>query len=290
MPVPRPRLGSKICEGTGLPARDALAKQACIHAASLQPSQVPLILWAFAMLNYNPLVAVLAALDQQVERLSTQITAQGISLVLWSYQTWRHHPEGSTLAALSAAVRQRVMSFKPSELATSMDAFSALGFHPGNDVVQAVASRVGCVAAPAALATEVVNHRLMDAWSVGFRRAAADAVNGSSEGDAAKALYAAARASAKETAAAVAASGRAAAEGVKRRAHRAETALREAGQDLARAPAGLGASMEDWLYEFGQPNNVRTPMLCAAVAEQPQMSRSRWPIGREPGRTMRADL
>lgn len=28
------------------------------------------------MLNYNPLVAVLAALDQQVERLSTQITAQ----------------------------------------------------------------------------------------------------------------------------------------------------------------------------------------------------------------------
>jgi hypothetical protein len=61
---------------------------------------------------------------------------QGISLVLWSYQTWRHHPEGSTLAALSAAVRQRVMSFKPSELATSMDAFSALGFHPGNDVVQ----------------------------------------------------------------------------------------------------------------------------------------------------------
>jgi hypothetical protein len=56
------------------------------------------------------------------------------------------------------------------------------------------------------------------------------------------------------------------------------------------AVQGLGASMEDWLYEFGQPNNVRTPMLCAAVAEQPQMSRSRWPIGREPGRTMRADL
>lgn len=28
------------------------------------------------MLNYNPLVAVLSALDQQVERLSSQITAQ----------------------------------------------------------------------------------------------------------------------------------------------------------------------------------------------------------------------
>lgn len=63
---------------------------------------------------------------------------QGISLVLWSYQTWRHHPEGSTLAALSAAIRHKVMSFKPSELATSMDAFSALGFHPGNDVVQVI--------------------------------------------------------------------------------------------------------------------------------------------------------
>lgn len=50
--------------------------QACEHARSLQPSQVPLILWSFAMLNYNPLVAVLAALDQQVERLSSQITAQ----------------------------------------------------------------------------------------------------------------------------------------------------------------------------------------------------------------------
>lgn len=67
---------------------------------------------------------------------------QGISLVLWSYQTWRYHPEGSTLAALSAAVRHRVMSFKPSELATSMDAFAALGFHPGNDVVQVNGVRV----------------------------------------------------------------------------------------------------------------------------------------------------
>lgn len=55
---------------------DLCTPQACTHAASLQPSQVPLILWAFAMLNYNPLVAVLSALDQQVERLSSQITAQ----------------------------------------------------------------------------------------------------------------------------------------------------------------------------------------------------------------------
>ncbi|BDA42855.1 hypothetical protein COCOBI_03-7480 [Coccomyxa sp. Obi] len=270
---------------------DALAQQACEHAKKLQPSQVPLILWAFAMLNYNPLVAVLAALDQQVERLSSQITAQGISLVLWSYQTWRHHPEGSTLAALSAAIRQRVMSFKPSELATSMDAFSALGFHPGNDVVQAVASRVGCVAAPAALAsTSAVSHRALDAWSVGFRRAAADAVSANSEGKAAKALYAAASTSAKETAAAVSASGRAAAEGVKRKAQRAKIALREAGEGLARAPAGLGASMGDWLYEFGQQQDPRTPMLCAAVAQQPLMSRSRWPIGRDPRRNMHADL
>ncbi|CAL8467505.1 g7043 [Coccomyxa elongata] len=271
---------------------DALAKQAGEHARNLQPSQVPLILWAFAMLNYNPLVAVLAALDQQVERLSSQITAQGISLVLWSYQTWRHHPEGSTLAALSAAIRHRVMSFKPSELATSMDAYSALGFHPGNDVVQAVASRVGCVAAPAALASTsaVAHHKALDAWSVGFRRAAADAVSANSEGKAAKALYAAASTSAKETAAAVSASGRAAAEGVKRKAQRAKVALREAGEGLARAPAGLGASMGDWLYEFGQQQDPRTPMLCAAVAQQPLMSRSRWPIGRDPRRNMHADL
>lgn len=62
---------------------------------------------------------------------------QGISLVLWAYQRWRYHPEGTTLAALSSAIRQRVMSFKPSELAGAMEAFSALGFHPGNDVIQA---------------------------------------------------------------------------------------------------------------------------------------------------------
>ncbi len=72
---------STHCSGLACPL------QACEHAKNLQASQVPLILWAFAMLNYNPLVAVLAALDQQVERLSTQITAQVRILLFNSRQS-----------------------------------------------------------------------------------------------------------------------------------------------------------------------------------------------------------
>jgi hypothetical protein len=51
--------------------------------------------------------------------------------------------------------------------------------------------------------------------------------------------------------------------------------------DVARMQ-GVGATMEDWLFEFGQWHGARTPTLCAAVARPPQMSCSRWPIGRSP--------
>ena len=50
--------------------------QALVHARDLTPTQGPVILWAFAVLRYNPVVAVLSALDQQIERLASQITAQ----------------------------------------------------------------------------------------------------------------------------------------------------------------------------------------------------------------------
>ena len=62
--------------------------------------------------------------------------SQGLSLVLSSYQAWRYHPEGGSLRALATNMRQRLASFKNSELATAIEAFSALGFHPGNDLVQ----------------------------------------------------------------------------------------------------------------------------------------------------------
>ena len=64
------------------------------------------------------------------------LCSQGMSLVLSSYQQWRYHPEGGSLAALAASMRQRLAAFKNSELATCVEAFSALGFHPGNDLVQ----------------------------------------------------------------------------------------------------------------------------------------------------------
>ena len=57
--------------------RDALLSvQALVHARYLTASQVPIILWAFTVLRYNPVVAVLSALDQQIEMLSGQMTAQ----------------------------------------------------------------------------------------------------------------------------------------------------------------------------------------------------------------------
>ena len=61
---------------------------------------------------------------------------QGVSLILSSYQQWRYHPEGGSLSALAANMRQRLAAFRNSELATCMEALSALGFHPGNDLVQ----------------------------------------------------------------------------------------------------------------------------------------------------------
>ncbi len=53
-----------------------LLLQALVHARDLTPTQAPIILWAFAVLRYNPVVAVLSALDRQVEKLASQITAQ----------------------------------------------------------------------------------------------------------------------------------------------------------------------------------------------------------------------
>lgn len=38
-------------------------------------------------------------------------------------------------------MRQRLPSFKNSELATAIEAFSALGFHPGNDLVKVQRSK-----------------------------------------------------------------------------------------------------------------------------------------------------
>ena len=48
----------------------------------LQPLQVPLIFWAFAMLGHSPAPAVLLALEARVRSLSSHLTAQ----VLFSHK------------------------------------------------------------------------------------------------------------------------------------------------------------------------------------------------------------
>ena len=47
-----------------------------MHARDLTASQVPIIHWAFTVLRYIPVVAVLSVLDRQIEKLSGQMTAQ----------------------------------------------------------------------------------------------------------------------------------------------------------------------------------------------------------------------
>lgn len=50
--------------------------QAAIEAETLQPSQVPLLYWAFASQGYCPVVAVLTALEARVKKCSPQMTTQ----------------------------------------------------------------------------------------------------------------------------------------------------------------------------------------------------------------------
>ena len=45
----------------------------------LQPLQVPLIFWAFAMLGHSPAPAVLLALEARVRSLSSHLTAQVVT-------------------------------------------------------------------------------------------------------------------------------------------------------------------------------------------------------------------
>ena len=50
--------------------------------------------------------------------------------------TLQHQPSGGVLEALAAAIRPGLSTFKRQQLASCLDAFKALGFHPGNDLIQ----------------------------------------------------------------------------------------------------------------------------------------------------------
>lgn len=47
----------------------------------------------------------------------------------------KHTPERGTLACLSAAMRRNLASFKRQELASSLEAFKAFNYHPGNELL-----------------------------------------------------------------------------------------------------------------------------------------------------------
>ncbi len=48
----------------------------------------------------------------------------------------KHTPERGTLACLSAAMRRSLAAFKRQELASSLEAFKAFNYHPGNELLK----------------------------------------------------------------------------------------------------------------------------------------------------------
>ena len=62
--------------------------------------------------------------------------AQGVTLVLETCCQLQHQPGEALLEALAAAMRMALPAFKRLELASCLDAFKALAFHPGNELMQ----------------------------------------------------------------------------------------------------------------------------------------------------------
>ena len=62
--------------------------------------------------------------------------SQGITLVLSACCQLQHQPSEGLLEALAAAMARSLSAFKRQELASCLDAFKALAFHPGNDLIQ----------------------------------------------------------------------------------------------------------------------------------------------------------
>lgn len=56
--------------------------------------------------------------------------------MLSSFGGLQHQPEEKLLEALAAAMKLNLPTFKRQELASCLDAFKVLSFHPGNDLIQ----------------------------------------------------------------------------------------------------------------------------------------------------------
>ncbi|BDA42803.1 hypothetical protein COCOBI_03-6960 [Coccomyxa sp. Obi] len=235
------------------PLLDALADKVAADASKLQSSQVSLIYWAFASLGYCPVVAVLSVLEEQVRRCSPQMTSQGVSLVLSSCATLKLTPERGTLACMSAAMRRNLAAFKRQELASSLEAFKAFNFHPGNDLLKAIARQAGLTLSPAALqpeSREVANNVVVTASS---SRAASPLAAIRSRGAAAAERFLARQAS----------SGTLAAVTAREMQRRAGEAMQNMREGLSQ---GLGSTVDDWMYEFGERKN---PELQPSLLSQP---------------------
>lgn len=58
--------------------------------------------------------------------------------MLSAFCTLQHQPSKGVLEALAVAMRPSLSTFKRQQLASCLDAFKALGFHPGNDLIQVI--------------------------------------------------------------------------------------------------------------------------------------------------------
>ena len=73
---------------------------------------------------------------------------QGVTLVLETCCQLQHQPSEDLLEALAAAMRMTLLAFKRQELASCLDAFKALAYHPGDELIQVSWHGCTCVLPP----------------------------------------------------------------------------------------------------------------------------------------------
>jgi len=75
------------------------------------------------------------AFDNAAERLAPSMSPQATCLTLRGFQAAKHRPNTRTLTRLAKVLQRMLLLFKPSEIATCLEAFSFFGFQPAQAVI-----------------------------------------------------------------------------------------------------------------------------------------------------------
>jgi hypothetical protein len=107
-----------------------------------EPRQIPLLLWAYATLNYNPGNSLLEDLAAQVPETAVAYSAQNVSIALWAFAHLKFRPDERVLNCLAKSVQRHLSSFKHQEVASCLSSLAQLSFSPPAELLQAVAVRM----------------------------------------------------------------------------------------------------------------------------------------------------